>query len=94
MNCNCKEVAEKGRQKVEESLAMQLVRSYGKQAKKWFIAWLITFIALVGIVSGVVYYFTTTEFSVVEQSIDGNGTANFTGRDGDIYNGQAESNSN
>ncbi len=56
MNCNCREVAEKGKQKVEESLAMQLVRNYGKQAKKWFIAWLITFLALVG---SMVYYFTT-----------------------------------
>lgn len=91
MSCNCQEVAEKGKQKVEESLAMQLVKKYGKQAKQWFVAWLITFIALVGVVGSVVYYFTTTEFSIVEQSIDGNGTANFIGRDGDIYNGQAKS---
>lgn len=94
MNCNCREVAEKGKQKVEESLAMQLVRNYGKQAKKWFIAWLITFVALLGLLGGIAYIVTTTEFSVVEQTVDGDGTNNFIGRDGDIFNGQAKSNPN
>lgn len=92
MSCNCQEVAKKGKQKVEESLAMQLVKNYGVQAKKWFIAWLITFIALIGFIGGAVYYFTTTEFSIVEQTVDGDGTNNFIGRDGDIYNGQTKSN--
>lgn len=75
MNCNCKEVAEKGRQKVEESLAMQLVRSYGKQAKKWFIAWLITFVALLGLLGGIAYIVATSEIEakdvVVTQTSDG-----------------------
>ncbi len=92
MTCNCQEVAKKGKQKVEESLAMQMVKNYGTQAKRWFIAWLITFITLIGIVGGIVYYFTTTEFSIVEQTVDGNGTNNYIGRDSDIYNGEAESN--
>lgn len=86
MNCNCKEVAEKGRQKVEESLAMQLVRSYGKQAKKWFIAWLITFVALLGLLGGIAYIVATSEIEandvVVTQTSDGVNT--YIGHDGDV----------
>ena len=46
MPCNCQDVAEKGKQKVEESLAMRLVQDTRKQSKRWFIAWLVTFLAL------------------------------------------------
>lgn len=86
MNCNCKEVAENGRQKVEESLAMQLVRNYGKQAKKWFIAWLITFVALLGLLGGIAYIVATSEIEakdvVVTQTSDGVNT--YIGHDGDV----------
>ena len=46
MACNCQDVAEKGKQKVEESLAMRLVQDTRKQSKRWFVAWLVTFLVL------------------------------------------------
>ena len=79
MACNCQEVAEKGKQKVEESLAMRLVQDTRKQSKRWFIAWLITFLALLAVLSGIVYVVLTSDISVndVEQTVSGNGYANF-----------------
>ena len=56
MACNCQDVAEKGKQKVEESLAMRLVQDKKKKYIRWFIAWLITFLALHGVLSGIVYF--------------------------------------
>ena len=56
MDCNCQEVAEKGKQKVEESLAMRLVQDTRKQSKRWFIAWFVTFFALLAVLSGIIYF--------------------------------------
>ena len=64
MACNCQEVAEKGKQKVEESLAMRLVQDTRKQSKRWFIAWLVTFLVLLGVLSGIVYVVLTSGISV------------------------------
>ena len=43
MSCelNCKEVAEQGKTKVEERLAMELLKGYYSQAHRWFIAFVI-----------------------------------------------------
>ena len=90
MACNCQEVAEKGKQKVEESLAMRLVQDTRKQSKRWFIAWLITFLALLAVLSGIVYVVLTSDilFENVDVSAD-NGIENYIGNDnnGDIDNG-------
>ena len=64
MPCNCQDVAEKGKQKVEESLAMRLVQDTRKQSKRWFIAWLVTFFALLTVLSGIVYVVLTSGISV------------------------------
>ena len=64
MSCNCQEIAEKGKQKVEESLAMRLVQDTRKQSKRWFVAWLITFLALLAVLSGIVYVVLTSGISV------------------------------
>ena len=64
MACNCQEVAEKGKQKVEESLAMRLVQDTRKQSKRWFIAWLVTFLVLLAVLSGIVYVVLTSGISV------------------------------
>ena len=64
MACNCQDVAEKGKQKVEESLAMRLVHDTRKQSKRWFIAWLITFLALLAVLSSIVYIVLTSGISV------------------------------
>lgn len=91
MPCNCQEVAEKGKQKVEESLAMRLVQDTRKQSKRWFVAWLVTFLALLAVLSGIVYVVLTSDISVndVEQTVSG--YANFVGNDGDIDNGTPKS---
>lgn len=93
MPCNCQEVAEKGKQKVEESLAMRLVQDTRKQSKRWFVAWLVTFLALLAVLSGIVYVVLTSDISVndVEQTVSGNGYANFVSNDGDIDNGTPKS---
>ena len=41
MTCNCQEAAEKGKEKVENSLAMELLKGYSKQAHRWFTAFVI-----------------------------------------------------
>ena len=60
MSCNCQEVAEKGKQKVEESLAMRLVQDTRRQSKRWFIAWLLTFLTLLAVLGGIVYIALTS----------------------------------
>ena len=55
MSCNCQEIAEKGKPKVEESLAMRLVQDTRRQSKRWFVAWLVTFLSLLAVLSGIVY---------------------------------------
>ena len=87
MACNCQDVAEKGKQKVEESLAMRLVQDTRKQSKRWFVAWLITFLALLGVLSGIVYVVLTSNISVKNITQDGYGINNYIGNDGDISNG-------
>lgn len=64
MPCNCQDVAEKGKQKVEESLAMRLVQDTRKQSKRWFVAWLVTFLALLAVLSGIVYVVLTSDIAV------------------------------
>ena len=90
MACNCQEVAEKGKQKVEESLAMRLVQDTRKQSKRWFIAWLITFLALLAVLSGIVYIILTSDITAENVGINAdNGISNYIGNDnsGDIENG-------
>ena len=92
MACNCQDVAEKGKQKVEESLAMRLVQDTRKQSKRWFIAWLITFLALLAVLSGIVYVVLTRNISFKNITQDGYGVNNYIGNDGDINNGAKNTN--
>ena len=93
MTCNCEEAAKKGKQKVEESLAMRLVQDTRKQSKRWFIAWLITFLTLLSVLSGILYMVLTSDISVndIDQTVSGNSYANFVGNNGDIDNGTPKS---
>lgn len=92
MPCNCQEVAEKGKQKVQESLAMRLVQDTRKQSKRWFIAWLVTFLALLAVLSGIVYVVLTSDVAVKNITQDGYGVNNYIGNDGDISNGAKNTN--
>ena len=92
MACNCQEVAEKGKQKVEESLAMRLVQDTRKQSKRWFIAWLVTFLALLAVLSGIVYVVLTRNILVKNITQDGYGINDYIGNDRDISNGAKNTN--
>ena len=87
MSCNCQEIAEKGKQKVEESLAMRLVQDTRKQSKRWFVAWLVTFLALLSVLGGIVYIVLTSDIAVDNIEQDEYGVNNYIGNDGDINNG-------
>ena len=44
MSCNCQEVAERGKEKIDNSLAMKLPKNYAKSATRWFVAFLVVLI--------------------------------------------------
>lgn len=90
MTCNCEEAAKKGKQKVEESLAMKLLQDTRKLSKRWFVAWLVTFLALLIVIGGIVYIVLTSDISVKTITQDGNGVNSYIGNDGDIYNGATD----
>lgn len=87
MDCKtCKESREFVSRHVHESALDRLERIN----KRWFVAWLITFLLLVGCVAGFIYY--ESQWQVVNtvevtQEND-NGYDNYVGNDGDIYNGE------
>lgn len=55
MSCNCQEVAERGKEKIENSLAMELLKNYAKSAKRWFVAFLIVLICLLVTIGSLVW---------------------------------------
>lgn len=90
MGCNCQQIANEGKQKVEESLAMRLVQDTRKQSKRWFIAWLVTFLTLLAVLGGIVYIVLTSDIAVENVDVNAeSGIANYVGNDnnGDIQNG-------
>lgn len=87
MSCNCQEVAGKGKQKVAESLAMRLLQDTRRQSKRWFVAWLVTFLALLSVLGGIVYVVLTSDIAVDNIEQDRYGVNNYIGNDGDINNG-------
>ena len=89
MSCNCQKIAEEGKEKVEESLAMAALRECKAQAKRWFVAWALTFILLLSVIGGIVFIVLTSDIrqSDVDLTAD-NGIANYIGNDGDISNGE------
>ena len=87
MNCeSCIEVAENGKAKVEESFAMKLLKETQKTSKRWFIAWIITFIAFLALISGIIYFVMTSEIEVktIEVTQAGEGINTYIGRDRDV----------
>lgn len=87
MGCNCQQISNEGKQKVEESLAMKLLQDTRKQSKRWFIAWLVTFLALLAVLGGIVYIVLTSDIAVENVTQDGYGYNNYIWNDGDITNG-------
>ena len=56
MSCNCQEVAERGKEKIENSLAMELPKNYAKSAKRWFVAFLVVLICLLVTIGSFVWF--------------------------------------
>ena len=56
MSCNCQEVAERGKEKIENSLAIKLLKKYAKSAKRWFVAFLIVLICLLVTIGSLVWF--------------------------------------
>ena len=88
-DCNtCREAREMIPRHVHESALDRMER----MNKRWFVAWLITFVLLVGCVAGFIWYESQLEvietYQEVEQEADGNGTNNFIGGN---YYGEADS---
>lgn len=86
MSCNCQEVAEKGKNKVEESFAKELLKGYSKQAHRWFTAFIIVLCMWFGTIGMFIWYLnqpieetTTTTTSTIEQ--DSANDNNITGVD-------------
>lgn len=55
MSCNCQEVAERGKEKIENSLEIKLLKNYAKSAKRWFVAFLIVLICLLVTIGSLVW---------------------------------------
>lgn len=74
MSCNCQEIAEKGKKKVENSIAMELLKGYSKQAHRWFISFLVVLIMWFGTIGMFIWYLnqpieesSTTTTSTINQ---------------------------
>ena len=86
MSCNCQEVAEKGKNKVEESFAKELLKGYSAQAHRWFIAFIVVLLMWFSTIGMFIWYLnqpieetTTTTTSTIEQ--DSANDNNITGVD-------------
>lgn len=55
MSCNCQEVAERGKEKIENSLEIKLLKKYAKSANRWFVAFLIVLICLLVTIGSLVW---------------------------------------
>lgn len=63
--------------------------------KRWFLAWLLTFVLLVGCVAGFIWYeaqFVEEENTITQDIDTGNGNLALTGI-GDLYYGESPANS-
>lgn len=80
MSCdlNCQEVAEQGKTKVEESLAMELLKNCSSQAHRWFIAFIIVLCMWFGTIGGFIWFLNQYNFenstSTVITQDEGNNT--------------------
>lgn len=81
----------------QDSFAMELLKGYSLQAKRWFIACLTILFMWLATIVLFVWYLNQYDFedygyqTVVEQNTNDGGDANYIGNDGDIYNGISES---
>lgn len=86
MSCNCQEVAEKGKQKVEESFAKKLVKDYSTQAHRWFVICIIILFMWLATIGGFIRFLNQYNFESYTQDGDVVNCIH-TNVGGGIYNG-------
>lgn len=73
----------------QDSFAMELLKGYSAQAKRWFVACMVILLMWLATIGGFVWYLSQYDFesyeTVIEQ--DGEGINNYIGENGDIVNG-------
>lgn len=70
-----------------DSFAMELLKGYSAQAKRWFIACMVILSMWLITIGGFIYYLNQYDFESYEITADGDSNANYIGEDGNIYNG-------
>lgn len=82
-NLNCQEVAENGKNKVENSLAMELLKGYSSQAHRWFIAFIIVLCMWFGTIGGFIWFLNQYNFESNTSTVitQDTGTNTMTGVD-------------
>lgn len=83
MSCNCQEVAEKGKQKIEESFAKELLKGYSTQAHRWFVAFIIVLCMWFGTIGGFIWFLNQYNFesTTSTENAQDNGNNIMTGVD-------------
>ena len=69
MNCNCHEVAEKGKEKVQTSLAVQMLKETVKQNNRLFAIAVIEAVIILAIIAGISWFINNVEI-VTDTAID------------------------
>lgn len=98
MSCNCQEIAEKGKKKVEESLKIPFVAHESEVSRLERIIkrqWLTIIVAIIMIfISNAMwlYVWEQYDYESYEITADGDSNANYIGKDGNIYNGGFDKN--
>ncbi len=72
-----------------DSFAMELLKGYSAQAKRWFIACMVILSMWLATIGGFVWYLYQYDFESYEMIVeqDGEGVNNYIGENGDILNG-------
>lgn len=73
--------------KKSDSFAMELLRGYSLQAKRWFVACMVILAMWIATIFGFIWFISQYDYESYEITADGNSNANYIGEDGNIYNG-------
>ena len=71
----------------QDSFAMELLKGYSAQAKRWFIACMVILSMWLATIGGFVWFISQYDYESYEITADGDSNANYIGEDGNIYNG-------
>ena len=102
MNCNCQEVAEKGKKDIENSLKIPFAAHESAMARSErhtkALIWVIVLLIVLLVCTNAGWLIYNSQFEVVEETTttitqdNADGYNNYIGNDGDIVNGKADNN--